>query len=104
MPGKNLTRLEAQARAVVVNDCTYEIELDLTSGLTASPPTFRSTTRLRFAATKGGATFIDLIAPDVHSVVLNGVALDPATAFADSRIALPNLEHSNELIFVADCA
>ena len=45
MPGKNLTRLEAQARAAVVSDCSYEIELDLTSGLTASPPTFRSTTR-----------------------------------------------------------
>ena len=104
MPGKNLTRLEAQARAAVVSNCSYEIELDLTSGLTASPPTFRSTTRLRFAGTKGEATFIDLIAPEVHSVVLNGVALDPSAAFKDSRIALPNLEHSNELVIEATCA
>src|SRR5512143_1019205 len=105
MPGKNLTRLEAQARAAIVSDCSYEIELDLTSGLTASPPTFRSTTRLRFAAKERGAeTFIDLIAPAVHSIVLNGAALDPAAAFKDSRIALPNLELSNELVVVADCA
>jgi aminopeptidase N len=105
MPGKNLTRLEAQARAAVVSDCSYEIELDLTSGLTDSPPTFRSTTRLRFAAAeKGAETFLDLIAPAVHSIVLNGAALDPAAAFKDSRIALPNLELSNELVVAADCA
>jgi aminopeptidase N len=104
MPGKNLTRLEAQARAAIVSDCSYEIELDLTSGLTASPPTFRSTTRLTFAAQRGAQTFIDLIAPAVHSIVLNGAALDPAAAFKDSRIALPNLELSNALIVVADCA
>ena len=104
MPGKNLTRLEAQARAAIVSDCSYEIELDLTSGLTDSPPTFRSTTRLQFAAEKGAETFIDLIAPAVHSITLNGAALDPAAHFVDSRISLPGLEHSNELVIEATCA
>lgn len=53
----------------------------------------------------GGASFIDLVAPEVHEVVLNGTALDPAEVFADSRIALDSLRGGrNELLVVADCA
>ncbi|GIG53413.1 aminopeptidase N [Demequina activiva] len=100
MPGTNLTRAEAQARAAIVSTETYAVELDLTT----SEETFRSTTTVRFAATAGASTFIDLIAPTVHSIVLNGESLDPATAYVDSRIALDNLQDSNELTVVADCA
>src|SRR4030095_13656145 len=38
-----------------------------------------------------------------HAITLNGVDLDPSTAYADSRIALPDLEADNELVVVADC-
>jgi aminopeptidase N len=100
MPGTNLTRAEAQARAAIVSTETYAVELDLTT----SEDTFRSTTTVRFSATPGESTFIDLIAPTVHSVVLNGVSLDPASVFSDSRIALDSLQGSNELTVVADCA
>jgi len=100
MPGTNLTRAEAQARAAVVSTETYAVNLDLTT----SETTFRSTTTVRFTATPGAATFIDLIAPTVHSITLNGAALDPATHFADSRITLEGLAASNELTVVADCA
>ncbi len=104
MPGTNLTRAEAEARAEIVAVDSYEVTLDLTTGLTASPPTFRSTTVVRFGGRPGESTFIDLIAPAVHSIVFNGVELDPAKHFQDSRIALPDLKPANELTVVADCA
>jgi len=100
MPGTNLTRAEAEARAAVVSTETYRIELDLfTPG-----DTFRSSSTVTFAATAGAETFIDLIAPEVLSITLNGEELDPATHFADSRIMLPNLKEHNELTVVANCA
>ena len=101
MPGTNLTRAEAQARAAAVSTETYRIELDLSD---TSGDTFRSNTTVTFSATAGAETFIDLIAPQVLSITLNGEELDPATHFADSRITLPNLKESNELTVVANCA
>jgi len=100
VPGQNLTRVEAQQRAATVTTHSYEIALDLTGGA----ETFRSTSRVRFSATPGASTFIDLVAPHVESVRLNGRDLDPAQVFADSRIALADLEADNELVVVADCA
>ncbi|WP_167202459.1 aminopeptidase N [Actinomyces respiraculi] len=100
MPGQNLTREEAAERAGLVAVDTYTIDLDLTRG----SEVFGSTTTVRFSATPGAATFIDLIAPTVRSITLNGTALDPAQVYADSRIALENLAADNELTVVADCA
>ena len=100
MPGENLTRAEAAERAGVVTVRSYEVALDLTTG----PTTFGSTTVVRFAATAGASTFIDLIAPTVHEVVLNGEALDVDRVFADSRIQLDGLAAENELRVVADAA
>jgi len=99
MPGTNLTRVEAEARAAVITTDTYQVELDLTT----SEDTFRSTSTVRFSATPGEATFIDLIAPTVHSIVLNGIELDPASAFVDSRIELTGLAADNVLTVTADC-
>ncbi|WP_371499767.1 aminopeptidase N [Kitasatospora sp. NBC_00374] len=102
MPGTNLTREEARTRAQLLHVDAYEIELDL--GTARAGGTFRSTTVVRFSATTPGAdSFIDLVAPSVSEIVLNGEALDPA-GFADSRIALPGLQAQNELRVVADCA
>ncbi|KRV46360.1 aminopeptidase [Wenjunlia vitaminophila] len=103
MPGTNLTREEAQARASLLSVDSYQIELDLTGAQEGG--TFRSTTRVGFRSRQTGAsTFIDLIAPTVHEVVLNGASLDPAEVFQDSRITLPELAEINELTVVADCA
>jgi aminopeptidase N len=99
VPGENLTRIEAQTRRAVVDTHEYDVRLDLTRG----DELFGSTSRVRFAATEGSDTFIDLIARDVHSITLNGRDIDPATAFADSRIALSGLQAENELVIVADC-
>ena len=93
MPGENLTRIEAQERAAHITAHSYEISLDLTGGDT----TFAADTTIRFDATSGSGTFIDLIAASVERIELNGVTLDPATHFRDSRITLPQLETTNTL-------
>ena len=94
MPGKNLTRDEAALRASLLRVETYDVQLDLTTG----PQTFRTVSTVRFSCSEpGAATFIDLIADSVEKVTLNGVDLDPAQVFADSRIALSGLAAENEL-------
>jgi aminopeptidase N len=100
VPGTNLTREEAAERARLVSVSSYEVELDLTTG----PETFASTSVVRFSAQPGSATFADLVAPSVEEIVLNGRTLDPATVFADSRIALDELAAENELTVRATCA
>jgi aminopeptidase N len=104
VPGTNLTREEAQERARLLTVDAYEIDLDLSGAQEGG--TYRSVTTVRFDSAEAGAeTFIDLIAPAVHEVELNGKALDVAAVFRDSRIALPHLvAGSNELKVVADCA
>ncbi|MGF1426988.1 aminopeptidase N [Kitasatospora sp. LaBMicrA B282] len=102
MPGTNLTREEARTRAELLHVDAYEIELDLSSARDGG--NFRSTTLVRFTARQpGAATFIDLVAPAVHEIVLNGEPVE-LSAFADSRIALTGLAAQNELRVVADCA
>jgi aminopeptidase N len=96
----NLTRDEARHRARLLNVASYQVELDLTG----DEETFRSATTVRFTASAaGGGTFIDLTAPAVREIVLNGQALDRG-AFDGNRIALAGLAEDNELLVVADCA
>ncbi|MGI5449770.1 aminopeptidase N [Streptomyces sp. CA-243310] len=104
MPGTNLTREEAQQRAKLLTVDSYEIELDLSGAQEGG--TYPSVTTVRFDSAEAGAeTFIDLVAPAVHEVVLNGRTLDVAAVFRDSRIALDHLvAGANELRVVADCA
>ncbi|WP_393098887.1 aminopeptidase N [Streptomyces sp. LN325] len=104
MPGTNLTREEAQQRAKLLTVDSYEIDLDLSGAQEGG--TYRSVTTVRFDVSESGAeSFIDLVAPTVHEVVLNGDALAPAEVFEDSRITLPGLlEGRNVLRVVADCA
>ncbi|MFI9046538.1 aminopeptidase N [Streptomyces sp. NPDC053427] len=104
MPGTNLTRDEAQQRAQLLSVEAYEIDLDLSGAQEGG--TYRSVTTVRFEAAEAGAeTFIDLVAPAVHEVVLNGEALDAAEVFKDSRIALAGLRAGrNELTVTAECA
>ncbi|MDQ0581059.1 aminopeptidase N [Streptomyces rishiriensis] len=104
MPGTNLTREEAQQRAKLLSVDSYEIDLDLSGAQEGG--TYRSVTTVRFDVAEGGSeSFIDLVAPTVHEVTLNGDTLDAAGLFKDSRIALPGLlEGRNVLRVVADCA
>jgi len=100
----NLTRDDARDRAELLSVDSYDVALDLTDG--GGKPadrTFRSTTTVRFEATRAGAdTFIDLIADKIHSVTLNGIDVD-ATGYAPKDgIALTNLANDNVLIIDAD--
>ncbi|MER5193377.1 aminopeptidase N [Streptomyces sp. NPDC002755] len=104
MPGTNLTREEAQQRAKLLTVDSYEIDLDLSGAQEGG--TYRSVTTVRFDVAEGDAeSFIDLVAPTVHEVTLNGDTLDAEGLFKDSRIALPGLlEGRNVLRVVAECA
>lgn len=78
MPGTNLTREEAQQRAQLLTVDSYEIELDLSGAQEGG--TYRSVTTVRFDVAEdgdGAESFIDLVAPAVHEVTLNGDTSTP---------------------------
>jgi aminopeptidase N len=96
----NLTRDEAKNRSALITVGSYQVELDLTGGDT----TFRSVSRVVFDAGRPAArTFVNLAAPAVRSITLNGtpVSLD---AFDGERIVLDGLAERNELVVDAECA
>jgi aminopeptidase N len=101
VPGMNLTRDEARERAAHLTVSSYDVSLDLTAG----DETFGSRTVVRFSSTQpGGDTFLDLVAPVVHRVVLNGIELDVATVADGARVLLPSLAAENEVVVEASCA
>jgi aminopeptidase N len=102
----NLHRDEAAERARLLTVRSYHVELDLTDGRGApGAGTFRTTTTVAFSCSEPGAqTYVDLTAPAVAEVVLNGGALEVAEVFDGNRIALAGLQADNELRVVADGA
>ncbi|MFE2913470.1 aminopeptidase N [Kitasatospora indigofera] len=105
MPGKNLSREEAQQRAGILEVDGYRVHLDVTSATDPAAGTFRSSTTVRFRCSEPGAgTFVDLLAPAVRSVRLNGRELAPAEVFDGARITLDGLAAENVLEVEADCA
>src|SRR6476469_4660624 len=104
MPGTNLTRDEAATRAALLDVTSYSIDLDLTTAPDAQSKTFGSTTTIPFTCAEPGVdTFADLVDATIHEITLNGAPIDPATAYADNRIALSGLAAENELVVRADC-
>ena len=100
MPGTNLTRDEARARAQILSVDSYTVDLDLTT----SDTTFGSTTVIRFSCSQPGAsTFADLVGATIHELTLNGKPLDAGAVYHDNRIQLDDLAAENELRVVADC-
>ena len=98
MPGMNLTRAEARERADLISVESYDVSLDLTRG----DQVFGSTTAVKFSARPGSSTFIDAVTRKVHSVMLNGIELDPAEVSDGIRIQLPALAAENNLLVVAE--
>jgi aminopeptidase N len=95
MPGTNLTRDEAQARARLLEVDSYTVELDLTCGETF----FASTTTIHFRCSEQGAeSFVDLVKASVEDVRLNDVVLDPDEVYVDNRIVLRDLQLTNRLV------
>jgi aminopeptidase N len=96
----NLTRDEASERAALIKVASYQVDLDLTGG----DATFTARSVIRFrAAGPTRTTFVDLAAPAVTSITLNGAEV-PREAFDADRIKLTNLAADNVLTVVADCA
>ncbi|MFT4234432.1 MAG: aminopeptidase N, partial [Microbacterium sp.] len=101
MPGENLTRVEAAERSANLRTQSYEISLNLTKG----DEVFGSRSVIRFTASPGASTFVDLISPDVREVTLNGAELDPTVVYTDgARVELAGLQAENVLIVDADCS
>ena len=100
MAGNNIHRDEARERARLISVASNTVDLDLTTG----DATFRSTAVIRFDCREPGAgTHVNLTAPAVQEVTLNGTALDPDAVFDGNRITLDTLAAANELRVVADC-
>ncbi|MGH4024398.1 MAG: aminopeptidase N, partial [Pseudonocardiaceae bacterium] len=101
----NLTQEQAVERAELLAVDSYTVDLDLTDG--AGKPgegTFRSATTVRFSCrTPGAASWIDIVAEQVHNATLNGTALDVSRYDEADGIALPDLAADNELVIEADC-
>jgi aminopeptidase N len=101
MPDTEITRAETRERERLLLVRSYDVDFDFTRG----PHTFGSVSLFRFDCHQpGSTTHADLIADGVRAITLNGVPLDPATAWANGRILLPGLAASNELPVIADCA
>src|ERR1700692_2688376 len=87
-------------RSALLQATSYEVDLDLTSGDT----TFASVSEIRFGCgAPGSSSFVDLTAPAVREISLNGepVGLD---AFDGDRITIEGLLADNVLRVVAECA
>jgi aminopeptidase N len=96
----NLTREEAAARSALITVASYHVDLDLTRG----DEVFGSVTVIRFDCTSpGSASFVNLTAPAVREITLNGEQVGPE-AFDGDRIALEGLAADNVLRVAADCA
>jgi aminopeptidase N len=103
MPGTNLTRDEATARAALIDVTSYTVDLDLTKAEQDGIRTFGSTSTIAFTCREPGAeTWVDLVEATVHEIVLNGSPIDPAS-YVDSRIPLTGLQADNTLVVRADC-
>ncbi|WP_028660830.1 aminopeptidase N [Nocardioides insulae] len=77
----SLLRAEAAARAALLDVLDYDVHLDLA----ADEATFESHTTIRFRSA-GGSSFLDLKAPTVHSLRLDGTELG-AEALDRGRVA-----------------
>ena len=95
----SLTRVEATARRALIDVESYQVDLDLTGG----EERFRSTTIIRFRATAGAETFVEVKPATLEAVRLNDRELDP-TALTDGRFPLTGLAAENTLTVNAEMA
>ncbi len=93
---RNLTRVEAAERSAVLTVTGYDLELDLTGG----PNTFRSSSRVRFTATPGAQSFLELDCARVLEATLDGRPI----ALEGNRFALEGLDGEHVAQVTAECA
>ncbi|MEU5791746.1 aminopeptidase N [Micromonospora purpureochromogenes] len=95
----SLTRVEATARRALITVESYEVDLDLTGG----GERFRSTATIRFRATPGADTFVEVKPARLLGGRLNDRDLDP-DSLADNRLPLAGLAGENTLTVTAEMA
>ena len=96
----NISQNEASQRAQLISNVSYQVKLQLDPKL----DTFGCESVIRFNSADETASWIDLIAPKVNSITLNGESLSVSEVFDGARISLPKLASNNELIVNAECA
>ena len=97
MAPPNLTRVDAERRAALLDVTAYAVGIDLTDG-TGAPgeTTFATTATVQFACREPGAgSWIDFVGQGVSSATLNGNPLDVSGYREDDGIALPDLAAEN---------
>ncbi|MBD1541414.1 aminopeptidase N [Arthrobacter sp. IA7] len=98
MSNQNLQRNEAAERSALVTTHSYDVSLDVRSAPDPDMAGYASSSTIAFSAARPGAsTFLDFIAGDVHSVVLNGVELPVPDVVDGARIRLDNLQAENKV-------
>ncbi|QLQ37360.1 aminopeptidase N [Micromonospora robiginosa] len=95
----SLTRAEATARGASITVESYQVDLDLTG----DAERFRSTATIRFRATPGTGTFVDVKPRRLLRARLDDRDLDPAT-LADGRLPLTGLAGTHTLTVEAEMA
>ncbi|WP_432955148.1 aminopeptidase N [Micromonospora haikouensis] len=95
----SLSRVEATARGALITVESYHVDLDLTAG----DERFRSHATIRFRATPGAETFVEVLPAKLLGARLNGRPLDPAT-LAGNRLPLTGLAEANTLVVEAEMA
>lgn len=98
----NLQRTEAAQRSALITTHSYDVTLDLRQAADPSVDGYPSRSVINFSAAGpgqglGASTFLDFIAGDVHSVVLNGKSLQVPDVVDGSRIRLDNLLADNQV-------
>jgi aminopeptidase N len=95
---QNLQRSEAAERSALITTHSYNVALDVRSARNPDTAGYTSSSTIVFSAARPGAsTFLDFIAGEVHSVVLNGVELAVRDVVDGSRIRLDNLQAENRV-------
>ena len=100
MPGTNLTRAEAEARAAIVSTEAYVIELDLTT----TEDTFRSISTVTFTATAGERRSSISSRQRCSRSPSTARSSTPRPTSRTAASRCPTSREHNELTVVANCA
>ncbi|RLK11892.1 aminopeptidase N [Micromonospora sp. M71_S20] len=95
----SLTRVEATARGAAITVESYQVDLDLSG----DGERFRSDVTIRFRATPGAETFVEVQPAKLLAVRLNDRDIDPST-LDDNRLPLTGLAEANTLTVAAEMA
>ncbi|MGC4791853.1 aminopeptidase N [Micromonospora sp. DT178] len=95
----SLTRVEATARGAAITVESYQVDLDLSG----DGERFRSDVTIRFRATPGAETFVEIQPAKLLAVRLNDRDVDAST-LDDNRLPLTGLAEANTLTVAAEMA